>query len=180
MSFTLNYQKRDNAIFHLKPGDYVLEVIAHEKRFKGEIGQLKVNFREVNSGARISEMFTFSEDCAWKIDTFITAAGLASDKGEIEFTDSFCEAMKGARCWAFIGEQPGFKDPTRKYNCIVKFYTDKEVPPRAAKEPTKEISHGALYREAPTPAEGLKIDLGDIEKATAVLAKAAADGKLDF
>lgn len=133
---TINYQKRDNVIFFIPPNDYILEVVDYERKFAKKTGadMIRLKLREIESGVIIYDNLVFTSDAEWKIDTFITAAGLADKPGPVDFSDRFLEhRVKGARCWAKVSDEPGLKDPNQKYNKVVLYYTDKPVPPRASK-----------------------------------------------
>jgi hypothetical protein len=136
----ITYTKQENKLFYIKPGDYVLEVVGYEVKYtqKGE-DMIKLKLREIESGVTVFENLVFSEKSAWKIDTFVTAAGLAGKVGEeVDFSEEFLKTrVLGARCWAKVGDNPDKNDPKKIYNKVVQFCVDKQVPERAPTPPAE-------------------------------------------
>ena len=137
-SFT--FKDSENLAFQLiKPGGYVAEVKGVEfglqsggKTNGSDNMELKLAIEGTDSTIR--ETLIFHPSCEWKIDTFVKAFNLLLDggrapaKGEsIEFTERMLVGLRGH---VVVANEPGKKDPSKKFNCIAVFVTNK---PKLAK-----------------------------------------------
>lgn len=138
----------ENRVFEtVAKGDYILEVVGVEfglsegpKTRGSDTATLRV--RVDGREAPFDERLTFHPSCEWKIDTFIKSVNLLVDgkppaKGQqIEFTDRM---LLGLRGWATVGVKQGIKDPTKQFNEVVTWLTNKEkLVKRAVELPPEE------------------------------------------
>jgi hypothetical protein len=133
---SFQFQDSDNKTFEvLPPGDYIAEVKGVEfgisrgaKTGGSDDMTLKLAIDD-HPGATIEETLIFHESCGWKIDTFVKSmnlliGGKPPAKGDpIEFTEPM---VKGLRGWVTVKNEPGRKDPTKLFNRIAVFITNKE------------------------------------------------------
>lgn len=138
------FKDSEAKVFELAPeGDYVLRVVEFECGLsKGAktagSDEYSVTFLIESKGSRFFESLIDHDSCAWKIDLFLKAAGVQLAKGEsFEFRKDKAEYHGirwvdpiGLRLWAKVKVEPSKKDPTKKYNKVAVFYTDKPKLPR--------------------------------------------------
>lgn len=136
------FQDSENLTFETIPeGDYPFEIVDADEavqsqgKTKGsDVINLKVRiFKDDTFAEKLAqwkEQLIFHSSCFWKVDTFMKACGLArgSVKGEeIEVTD---KNILGRRGWCGVGLKPSTSDPTREFNYVAIWYTDKPpIPP---------------------------------------------------
>lgn len=143
-------------VFELAPeGDYVLRVVEFECGISkgGKTSgsdSYDVKFLIESKGSTFFETLIDHPSCAWKIDIFLKSAGVQLKKGEaFEFRKDKAdyEAVPwidpiGLRMWARVKIEPSQKDPTKKYNKVAVFYTDRPKLPRHVEaDPMQEQQH---------------------------------------
>lgn len=68
------------------------------------------------------------EKLEYRIDTFTTCTGMASEVGtELEYGE---ETMVGLRGWCEVGAEPSQNDPTKIYNHVERWLTNEAKIPR--------------------------------------------------
>lgn len=107
----------------LEPGDYIA-LVEEAKEGQSQSGNPKIDLRLNVGGANVYDTLTFTENAGWRIDTFLKSCGLAPEKGQfVDLTAKMCE---GAVARVRIGKKPGIKDPSKIYNSVEAWLTDKE------------------------------------------------------
>lgn len=107
----------------LEPGDYIA-LVEEAKEGTSQNGNPKIDLRLNINGATVYDQLVFTENAGWRIDTFLKACGLAPEKGAyLDLTAKMCEGAVGR---VRIGKKPGLKDPSKIYNSVEAWLTDKE------------------------------------------------------
>ena len=107
----------------LEPGNYIA-IVAEAREGTSNAGNPKIDLKLEVGGAIVFDTLTFIESAGWKIDTFLKACGLAPAKGEfVELTAEKCINAVGR---VRIGTKPGLKDPSKVYNSVEGWLTDRE------------------------------------------------------
>lgn len=131
------FQDRENAQT-IEPCDAIVEVINYAIGVsqRGGHPQVILKLRVEGHGNVIEEYLTASPNAGWRIDTFLKSCGVEVKAGEnVEFDpDEFeaakaegvlCIELQGLRGHVSIIKEPGQKDPTKFYNKIGVWYTNK-------------------------------------------------------
>jgi hypothetical protein len=136
------YNDSDNIPPFLPAGDYVFCVVDFDikistggKTSGSEMYEMELEIEPHTN--KVRENLIDHPACAWKLDTFLKCSGVKLTKGEaFEFRKDVAESKGvrwinpiGLRGWCRVGTQPGSKDPTKTFNNITTFYTDKEKLP---------------------------------------------------
>jgi hypothetical protein len=138
------FKDSEAKVFELAPeGDYVLRVVEFEcgiskGRQTAGSDSYDVKFLVESKGSTFFDTLIDHPSCDWKIDLFLKSAGIRIAKGEAyEFRKDKAEYEGirwvdpiGLRLWAKVKIEPSQKDPTKKYNKVAVFYTDKPKLPR--------------------------------------------------
>lgn len=124
-------------------GDYILRVVDFECSIsKGQktagADLYDVTFLIEERDTCFSDALIDHASCAWKIDLFLKASGVQIAKGaSFEFREDLANRLKvpwvnpiGLRLWAKVKIEPSKNDPTKKYNRVAVFYSDKPKLPR--------------------------------------------------
>ena len=107
----------------LEPGNYIA-FVEEAKEGVSQNGNPKIDLKLNINGASVFDSLVFTENAGWKIDTFLKACGLAPEKGAfVDVTAKMCEGAVGR---VRIGKKPGLKDPSKIYNSVEAWLTDKE------------------------------------------------------
>lgn len=156
------FRDSDNLVMLIEPGDYVLEVVGYELKLstKGD-PQIEVDVVNVDpktldripgKSTKFKDTLTLSEKAGWRVDTFLKSCGIQIAKdAEVEFDPEqrddgkvFVD-LRGLRGWALVGQEPGTKDPTKKFQKVVTWYTNKE---KIARRPYPSLPEpGAVVQE---------------------------------
>lgn len=139
--------KAESTQFETLPdGDYPFEIIAADfalsngpKTNGSETMELKVAFfrdgKFEKKIAQWTETFIFHRSTEWKLSVFTKCAnmlvdGKQPDHGlEVEYT---AQTVLGLRGWATVRSKPGKNDPTKSFNYVAAWLTNKEKLDRAA------------------------------------------------
>jgi len=120
----MRVQFQDRGGFQLlEPGNYIA-IVAEAREGTSNAGNPKIDLKLNINGAIVFDQLVFVESAAWKVDCFLKACGLAPEKGQfIDLTAAMCERAVGR---VRIGTKPGLKDPSKVYNSVEGWLTDKE------------------------------------------------------
>jgi hypothetical protein len=133
------FKDSENQKPFVPPGDYIFRVVDFEigistsqKTNGSEKYELEVELE--GQGKKVQTLLIDHESCAWKLDTFLKSAGVQLRRGEAyDFRKDRAEATGvrwvnpiGLRGWCKVGTKPGLKDPSKTFNEIEVFYTDRE------------------------------------------------------
>ena len=141
------FTKPEAPVFEKLNGDFPFEVVGvdfglstSQKTNGCDTMELKLKFFKDDSFAepvsQWTERLIFHEDTMWKINQFALCANLQVDgrligeNDEVEYNE---HAVIGLRGWAKCAQRKGFKDPSKEFNSVQIFYTDK---PKLAKHVT--------------------------------------------
>ena len=120
----MRVQFQDRGGFQLlEPGNYIA-IVAEAREGTSNAGNPKIDLKLDVGGVTVFDQLVFTENAGWRIDTFLKACGLAPEKGAyLDLTAKMCEGAVGR---VRIGKKPGLKDPSKIYNSVEAWLTDKE------------------------------------------------------
>lgn len=152
------FQDSDNMALLVEPGDHIIEVVGYEFTLSKVGGHQQIKLKVTNvdpatlevipgKSAKWQDILTLSEKALWRADTFLKSCGANVAKGaDIEFDPDERDRegavfvdLRGLRGWALVGHRADDKNPAKKYNEVVTWYTNKpkvkrrDYPPLPAK-----------------------------------------------
>lgn len=146
------FQDSDNIPQLLPEGDYIfcctgfdIGISTGKKTSGAEAYDVELEIEPI--GKKVTEFMVDHPSCAWKIDTFLKAAGVVLKKGEaFEFREDTAAQRGlrwvnpiGLRGWCKLRVEDYVKDgQKRQSNKIAVFYADKEKLPARVIEETPE------------------------------------------
>jgi len=107
--------------FFVPPGTYAVEIVkAIEKTSQNGNPMIsltcEIQLGNGKIGPTVWDNLVFTPKAAWKIDQVLASIGRAVVPGEE--TNVEADQLVGAEGVAIIGEEPGAKNPSDKFNCI--------------------------------------------------------------
>lgn len=133
--------KAESLEFTLLPdGDYTFEVLSIDTSIRNsgktsgsdEVEMKCAFYKDAKFEKKIAqwtESLIFHESIAWKISVFTKCANILVDgkvPGDGAELDYCAETMVGLRGWATVRTKAGTKDPTKKFNYVAVWLTNKE------------------------------------------------------
>lgn len=153
-----SFAKPEQPLFEQITGDYPFEVVGFDvtisqgNKTRGSSQmELKLKFFKdatfEQPVAQWTETLIFHPDTIWRVNQFALCANvqvngrIIQEGDDVDYTDSEpepgCVAVNpiGLRGWAKCLPRQGIKDPTKKFNSVQIFYTDKPKLERATEDP---------------------------------------------
>lgn len=115
--------------FFVEPGTYGVEIVKAVEKVSQNGNPMialtcEIKLPDGGSGPTVWDNLVFTPKASWKIDQVLASIGRAVVPGE----DCTVEAddLVGAEGVAIIGEEPGAKNPSDKFNCIERWIYGEE------------------------------------------------------